>query len=183
MQLMCGSVPNCCRNPRTNRPRRLRLSSESISITQDQELLQRCYQQGIKLLVPREHSVLELQRKLIQRGYSSGTIANTLARLQQEGLLDQTRFCEAYASSRYSKGYGPVRIGQELNERGVDRFTVQQILSRGEFDWFERAVQTYEKRFGAVRADVDRKQQSKRQRFLLYRGFTHEQIAAAMGST
>ena len=156
----------------------MRLRPDKSPIEEQQGL---CYQQGIKLLVVREHSILELRRKLIKRGYDDAVIATTIDQLQEEGALNEARFCEAYNYARHQKGYGPSKNSQELMERGVERQLIQQVLGRSDIDWFSLAARVYEKRFGRTEADIDRTQRAKQQRFLLYRGFTHEQISTVVG--
>jgi regulatory protein len=147
------------------------------------EQVELCYQQGVKLLVAREHSIRELSRKLTKRGYEDEVIALAIDSMVADGSLDETRYCEAYIYQRYNRGYGPSRISQELHERGVDRLVVQQMINDPELDWFSSAQQVYTKRFGSDKAGLERKQIAKQQRFLRYRGFSHEQISEAMRPT
>src|SRR5690606_28557658 len=47
-----------------------------------------CERRAVGLLARREHSRLELERKLASRGYGRGLITETLDGLEQSGLLD-----------------------------------------------------------------------------------------------
>ena len=49
-------------------------------------------------------------------------------------------------------------------------------------DWFELAVKVFDKKY-VNKPAKDFKDQQKQQRFLYYRGFTHEQIHYAIEST
>lgn len=143
------------------------------------------YAVAVGLLARREHSARELVSKLHSRGFAPEVVDPVLARLAAERLQSDERFAEVYLRQRSEKGYGPERIRAELRERGIDdplistRF--RQAEDEGEIDWFERAEAAYAKKYGK-RPIEDLQERAKRQRFMQYRGFTHEQIAAAIES-
>ena len=141
------------------------------------------YATSIGLLARREHSVKELATKLLSRGVDAELIESVIGRLIDERLQSDQRFAEVYLRQRSIKGYGPVRIGVELRERGVDDALIsaqfRQAEDEGEIDWFERAAAAYAKKYGGTPVE-DIKERAKRIRFLQYRGFSHEQIATAM---
>lgn len=141
------------------------------------------YATAVGLLARREHSVKELATKLASRGVSSELIESVINRLIDERLQSDQRFAEVYLRQRSLKGYGPVRIGVELRERGVADALIsaqfREADEEGEIDWFERAAAAYAKKYGSTPVE-DIKERAKRTRFLQYRGFSHEQIAAAM---
>ena len=136
------------------------------------------------LLAKREHSAAELRGKLIARGFSHEVCEAVISRLVDERLQSDERYTEAYLRQRSGKGYGPQRIRAELRERGVDEQLVSCEFRRaedeGEIDWFQCAADAYAKKYGD-RPVEDMKERAKRMRFMQYRGFSHEQIAAVMG--
>jgi len=69
------------------------------------------------LLARREHTRLELERKLADREFDSTVIGDVLDRLQEDGLLDEDRFIESFVRTRVGKGHGPARIQAELGQR------------------------------------------------------------------
>jgi regulatory protein len=141
------------------------------------------YAKAVELLARREHSAQELARKLRTRGCDQAVVETVLARLAAERLQSDARYAEVYLRQRSEKGYGPQRIRAELQERGVDERLIGEAMRRavdeGEVDWFERAATAYVRKFGG-RPVEDLKDRAKRQRFLQYRGFSHEQIAAVV---
>lgn len=143
------------------------------------------YATAVGLLARREHSVKELATKLASRGVNSALIESVMCHLIDKRLQSDERFAEVYIRQRSLKGYGPVRIGVELRERGVDDGLIStqfhRAVDEGEVDWFERAAAAYAKKYGG-REIEDVKERAKRMRFLQYRGFSHEQVAAAMKS-
>jgi regulatory protein len=131
------------------------------------------------MLARREHSRAELEAKLRARAYPGDMIATTLDALEQAGLLANDRFAQSLVRQRASRGQGPVRIRLELQRKGVDAAAVEEALDAAARDWSESAQATRRKRFGAARptAAAERARQA---RFLQYRGFTTEQIKAAL---
>ena len=53
--------------------------------------------------------------------------------------LDDGRFALAFFASRGRKGYGPARIRQELNQKGVARESIEKPMRESEIDWCELA--------------------------------------------
>lgn len=129
------------------------------------------------LLARREHSRLELERKLDTRGFGQPLIAATLDQLEADGLLSATRFARSFVASRYARGQGPVRIRRDLAERGIEQ--AGEWLDADEYDWAALARQTRERRFGTELPSAYR-EKARQMRFLEYRGFTHEQIRRAL---
>jgi regulatory protein len=126
---------------------------------------------AMNLLARREHSVRELRIKLLRRFPDDEKINEQLSRLTAEHLQSDVRFAESYARQRISRGYGPVRLREELRERGVAEADVAAAMNELEIDWHALAVEVIHKRFGAL-APIDIKEKARRARFMQYRGFT-----------
>ena len=127
------------------------------------------------MLTRREHAEKELAHKLIARGYPRDEINELMQSLKSEGLQSDSRYTEAYIHSRVAKGYGPVRIQQELKERGIPPEMASACMEDEMFDWQELIAAARQKKFGD-RPVKDYNDQAKQSRFLQYRGFTSEQI-------
>jgi regulatory protein len=138
-----------------------------------------CRAQAVRALARREHSRLELERKLGARGYPPSVIAATLDRLEASGLLDAFRFCESFVRSRVAKGQGPARIERELAERGIDAEQATLALAEVDDDWIALARSVRRRRFGAA-IPSEYQERARQSRFLQYRGFSTEQIRAAL---
>ena len=134
---------------------------------------------ALNLLARREHSRLELARKLRQRGMAGADLEQVLDELVAARLLSDTRFAEEYARSRVGRGYGPVRIRAELRERGIDDAGIQAALAELGEDWCQQARATRQRRFGAE-PPADLKERARQSRFLQQRGFSPEQIRQAL---
>jgi len=136
-----------------------------------------CTRQALDLLARREHSRLELERKLERKGFATAVIAAVLDRLERSGALKDARFAESFVRARAARGQGPVRIRMELAERGADEAESAAILE--EYDWNEIARAVRVKRFGEA-PPKDYREKARQARFLEYRGFEHRQIVQAL---
>jgi regulatory protein len=131
------------------------------------------------VLARREHSRLELERKLAAGGFEPILIAAVLDGLQRDRLLEEGRYLESFIRTRARKGQGPARIRLELKERGVADGPIRDALGLAGFDWEALAAGVRAKRFGAARPK-DFKERARQARFLQYRGFDTDQINAAL---
>ena len=139
------------------------------------DLLLNLHRTALRLLARREHTRVELQRKLMQKcpDASSTEIKTVLDALAAENSLSEERFTGAYIRMRVARGFGPLRILSELNERGIAAECATPHFA--EIDWIDCAVLTREKRFGKT-LPMDLTERSQQMRFLEYKGFSHEQI-------
>lgn len=131
---------------------------------------------AMDLLARREHGRVELTRKLLQRGASLEMIDVALDRLAEEGLLSEARYLESFISYRARSGYGPARIREELQQRGLPRTDVEQALRDSGFDWAAQLADTWHRKFSS-RLPADMRERAQQTRFLSYRGYPMELIS------
>jgi len=129
----------------------------------------------MNLLARREHSVKELQDKLLARDYELDEIQLALQTLTQEGLQSDERFIESFIHARMGRGSGPTKIKVELRQRGVSDALIDEYLDERNAHWYEIAEEVRKKKFGVGRP-TDYKERAKQSRFLQYRGFSSEHI-------
>lgn len=137
-------------------------------------------ERAMGLLARREHSVKELQTKL-SADFDIDNINELIEKLISANLQSDERFTENYIRYRSQRGFGSQRIRQELKERGVTADIISNELNTAEIDWFSLAITVRCKRFGELVPD-SAKDKAKQQRFLQYRGFTHEQITESFNT-
>ncbi len=130
---------------------------------------------AVRLLSRREHSAFEIRDKLLKRDFDSEEIDQVIIELQQGGWLSDERFAEAYIRMRQLKGFGPVRIAMELNERGVKEHIVDDYLHADDDSWRQTLEQQYRKKYKDKPIE-DYNDKAKRIRFLQYRGFALDVI-------
>ena len=97
------------------------------------------------------------------------------------GWLSDDRFAENYLRMRVEKGYGPMRILAELKDRGVDEELIANLLRGCAVDWNEQATAARRKHFGAC-SHRDFKERARQARFLQQRGFSADQVRAALST-
>ncbi|HWT68227.1 MAG TPA: recombination regulator RecX [Pseudomonas sp.] len=130
---------------------------------------------AMDLLARREHGRVELTRKLRQRGAAPEMIETALDRLTEEGLLSETRYLESFVSYRARSGYGPLRIREELGQRGLQRSDIELALRECGIDWQMQLEDTWRRKFSEL--PLDARERAKQGRFLAYRGYSMEMIS------
>ena len=130
---------------------------------------------AMDLLSRREHTQAELRQKLQRKAFSSEEIDQTLSDLTAEGLQSDAVFAERYLQLRHQKGYGPLRIRQELKQKGVSAEAIEAAFDAAEIDWRDSLQQLYDSRF-VVSDAIDYPQKMKQARFLQNRGFSPESV-------
>ena len=140
---------------------------------------------ALGLLARREHSRDELLQKLLKRFRDSDDstcayIPAVLDDLESKNYQSDSRFAEAYVKHRADSGKGPLRIIQELRERGVSEHLIDAFVVSDDERWELMAADIAHRRFSKVKDgsdnDTKKKLQGKQLRFLQYRGFTFDQI-------
>ena len=131
---------------------------------------------AMDLLARREHGRVELTRKLRQRGAPDELIDTALDRLTEEGLLSESRYLESFVSYRARSGYGPLRIREELGQRGLQRPDIELALRESGIDWQAQLTDTWRRKFSG-HLPIDARERAKQGRFLAYRGYSMEMIS------
>lgn len=135
---------------------------------------------ALDLLSQREYTQAGLKRKLEQKGADPSVSEQCIADLQALGYVSDERYAELFVRQRARNGYGPRRIQQELQQKGVSSVLVKAALECFDGDWFENALSVRVKRFPKIATDL--KGSQKQKRFLQYRGFDFSHIDHAMTS-
>ena len=133
---------------------------------------------AVRLLARREHSIEELRRKLLGKGYPPETIEPVIQKLTGKRLVSDERFTSSFVHHHAKRGQGPVRIRAALRQQGIPDSQVEEALRCAEIDWVQMAREVRRRKFGAA---VPRSlgERAKQARFLQYRGFDAEQLRAA----
>ena len=132
---------------------------------------------AVDLLSRRDHSRLELQRKLRPKAASAEDLDNLLNELAERRWQSDERFAESFVNSRVHRGHGPLRMQHELRSKGVGAAEIHSAMEENEADWYAQAIAVAEKKFGPSPDLSDQKQKARIYRFLAYRGFTGSQIS------
>ena len=138
-----------------------------------------CRERALRLLDQRMHTVCELRRKLRAKGFEADAVEPVLADFQRVGLLNDRLYAETFCRERLegSRPVGPIKLRNQLRQRGVDADTVRDVLAQfeesqdGETD-FDRAVRAGQSKLRLLKPDLPRRDAYARLcRFLAGRGF------------
>ena len=135
---------------------------------------------ALALLAGRDFARNELAQRLLRRGYPAAIVTTVVEGLAAQRLLSESRFVEQFIRQHAGRGHGPVRIRVELRERGVAQGDIEEGLAAATEDWAGIARETRRKRFG-LSPPGDYRERARQARFLQYRGFSAEQVRAALG--
>lgn len=133
----------------------------------------------LALLARREHSVQEILQKLTARGFASTEVEETLKPLIVANCQSDQRFAEQLTRNRAGSGWGPIRIQNELKQKGIVDEVIQCVILNDSYDWNQLAREACRKKYHGKKAN-DYSEKTKQMRFLQYRGFTLEQIRSAI---
>ena len=162
---------------------------------------------ALRLLVRREHSELELRNKLKQKfprevlypathseqahassldaqpSYEPLPIQDALdilvGELINQDLLSDERFTENLINSRLRRGYGPLYVRRELQQKGVSEKVAKPHLDQVKDRWLDEAQDQIARRF--PEAAQSRQMWAKAARFLERRGFDRGTISELLG--
>ena len=138
---------------------------------------------ALRLLSQREHSRVELERKLARFEEEPGTLTQALDELQDKGFISEARVVASVLHQRAAR-LGTARIRQELRAKGLAPALVQDAVATLQATELERAREVWRKKFRtnamAAGPAPDAAARAKQARFLLARGFSGAVVAKAL---
>lgn len=143
------------------------------------------YDRALDLLAIRSRSVVELRRKLIQKGEPVEAVDEVLERLKGQKVLDDEQFARQFARAKVTgAGASRRRIAMELGRKGVDRETADAAiddLAESEGIDLSAAIHKVAGKKWKSLAKLDDQTASRRlYGFLARRGFNPDEIRSAM---
>ena len=134
---------------------------------------------ALLLLGRRDYASGELLTKLSVSGYTQEAAQAAVSALQEERLLDDSRFLDNFVRAHAGRGQGPARIRQELAVLGFAAAEIQAALEAGP-DFAALCREVRARKFGA-RPPASWAERGRQGRFLQYRGFSSDDIRLATG--
>lgn len=139
------------------------------------------YEAALRYLSRREYSRWELEQKLRLKCRDQSVLDAVQQRVQSQGYQSDERYAMMILRSLYTRGSGPDKARQKLQQSRIASTLIQRCMSEFEGDWFALAAQIRAKRFGEVAAESgDFQERAKQMRFLAGRGFNRDQIEFAL---
>lgn len=128
---------------------------------------------ALKYLAAREHSRVELMRKLAAHAESPEQIEAVLDELEAKGLLSAQRFADSMLHRKAAR-YGAARIQAELAQHQLPPDIAREATQALRDTEFERAHALWARRYGEIPETPEEK--ARQMRFLAGRGFSGEVI-------
>jgi regulatory protein len=105
------------------------LSDEDILKFKEQDTLEVAYQKALHFISYRPRATAEVQKKLVEKGFSEPDVVETLERLQRNGLLNDAQFAQAWVENRMAFRPRSRRVmAFELRRKGLVDETIDQAL-------------------------------------------------------
>lgn len=128
---------------------------------------------ALKYLAAREHSRLELTRKLAPHAESADEVQRVLDELEQRGFLSAERFAESVVHRKAAR-YGVARVKAELSQHRLPDELTRSVTEQLKATEFERAHTLWVRRFGEP--PITPEDRARQTRFLAGRGFSGDVI-------
>lgn len=132
---------------------------------------------ALRFLSMREHSRLELGRKLSKYAEEGDDVEALLDFLEKNNWLSQERFSESLIHRRAAR-FGNSRIVAELQTHGINGEALQELKAGLNDSEVARACEVWQRKFGTVTTDPA--ERNKQMRFLMQRGFSQKAVRTAM---
>lgn len=136
---------------------------------------------AVGLLSRREHSRLELERKLAPHAESPEALAKVLDELTKAGWQSDVRFTQGWVH-RKAPNHGLTRIVQDLKSQGISLEAIASVRSELKETEFSRAKAVWSRKFSASPSPRSQAEYAKQGRFLASRGFSMEIIRRVLNS-
>jgi regulatory protein len=146
----------------------------------DRSAYQAALDSAVRSLGRREHGRRELEQKLLHKGHAPALVTRVLDVLAADNLQSDARYVEEYIRSRIRRGYGPIKIRQELSSRGIQESELEDELTESAEFWIKLAGDGLDRKFGGPPSDRDG--WNRQARFLARRGFPSDLIYRVLGS-
>jgi regulatory protein len=137
------------------------------------------YDTAVRILTRRAHSVHEMKQALQHRTDNDALIQSVLARLKQNGLLDDTCFAKQFVRQRTEiRRQGRFRIARDLRARGVPDQAIEAALAENAEEHDEGALirQRLQHSLRTLRGALDEKKLASLYRSLLRAGFSADVV-------
>ncbi|MDD4885563.1 MAG: recombination regulator RecX [Thiomonas sp.] len=132
---------------------------------------------AVRYLAQREHSRVELRRKLSRYCDQPEVIDALLDDLERGNLLSSERFALSLIHRRQQR-YGNLRITQELGVHGLAAAATAEPLQALKDSELARAQAAWARKFQTLPQDTA--ERAKQARFLSQRGFSSETVRAVL---
>ena len=152
------------------------LSDEKIEQLQAEDARERAYQQSMLFLSYRARSESEIRKNLRKHEIPEGVIEQTIERLRQDGLANDSQFASAWVENRnVFRPRSRRMMAMELKQKGLDEEAIRSAIESVDDDAAAyEAAQKRAPRFKSLEWNDFRRKLSE---FLARRGFSYSVIS------
>lgn len=143
------------------------------------------YQLAVRALMRRAHSVHEMKQKLERRSENKLLVQVVMARLKENGQIDDARYAKQFARQRTeSRKQGKFRVARDLRARGVPDRHIASALEEVAQNSDEAAMvrQRIERKLRSFGGEIDERKMASMYRSLLRAGFSADIVRRELHS-
>jgi len=137
------------------------------------------YDVALRALMRRAHSVHEMKQKLERRSDNKLLVQVVMARLKENGMIDDARYAKQFAHQRTdSRKQGKFRVARDLRARGIPDRHISSALEEVGQNSDEAAMvrQRIARKLRSYRGEIDEKKMASIYSSLLRAGFSAEVV-------
>ena len=137
------------------------------------------YDVALRALMRRAHSLQEMKRKLERRSENKLLVQLVMARLKENGLIDDARYAKQFARQRTeSRKQGKFRVARDLRARGIPDRQIAEALEETAKTSDEGAMvrARIERKLRSYRGEIDEKKMASIYGSLLRAGFSADVV-------
>jgi len=137
------------------------------------------YDVAVRALMRRAHSVHEMKQKLERRSDNKLLVQVVMARLKENGQIDDARYAKQFARQRTdTRKQGKFRIARDLRARGVPDRHIDSAIEAASAETGEATLirQRIERKLKFLRGEIDDRKIASLYRSLLRAGFSTDII-------
>jgi len=150
------------------------LSAEEITRLQEQDEAESAHTRALHFLSFRSRSAEEMRDYLKRKGCDPELAAGVLARLEEEGYLDDARFCREWVENRSAfRPRGVSLIKVELRRKGIPNETIDSALAQADLQESELALKAARRVVGRYAALPQETFRLRLGAYLRRRGFSY----------
>jgi len=123
----------------------------------------------------------EVRQKLVKLGLYGDNLEEVLYDLVTEGFLNEERFARSFTRGKFRmKGWGRIRIEQELKKRQISEYCIRKGLEEIEATAYQKQLYaTLQKKGDSLAGNPPFEQRSKAGQYAIRRGFEPDLVWAA----
>jgi regulatory protein len=143
------------------------------------------YDVAVRALMRRAHSVHEMKQKLERRSNNKLLVQVVMARLKENGQIDDARYAKQFARQRTEgRKQGKFRVARDLRARGVPDRHIEAALDEAAKETDEGAMvrQRIERKLRSYRGEIDEKKMASIYSSLLRAGFSADIVRRELRS-